>query len=83
MVTCNESVARFSNLYRGVYPLLYLASKYRNIDEWQECVNNRINWGIEQAINLKIVQPSDTVVIIQGYKNGIGHSNTVKLHKLS
>ncbi|EMR09348.1 pyruvate kinase [Pneumocystis murina B123] len=83
MVTRSESVARFSNLYRGVYPLLYLAPKYQTIEEWQESVNFRINWAIKQAIDLEIVQSGDNLVIIQGYRDGFGHSNTVKLHKIS
>lgn len=83
MVTRNESVARSSNLYRGVYPLLYIASKDQAAEEWQESVKSRINWAIQQAIELEIAQPGDNLVIIQGYKDGFGHSNTVKLHKIS
>ncbi|KTW30489.1 pyruvate kinase [Pneumocystis jirovecii RU7] len=85
MVTRSRTTARFSNLYRGVYPLLYLVPKPQTTEGWQESVKLRIKWAIEQALEIGMVQPCDSVVIIQGYRDGFGnsHSNTIRLHKIA
>lgn len=82
MVTRSQATARFANLYRGVYPLLYLVPKPCTLEGWQESVNLRIEWAIKEALQLGIVESGNSVVIIQGCRDGLGHSNTVRLHKI-
>lgn len=76
MITRNGRAARFSHLYRGVYPFEY---KEPVSDNWEEDVENRLQSGIAEAIELGIVNKSDSVVCIQGWTKGSGHSNTIRL----
>ncbi|CDR43326.1 CYFA0S11e04104g1_1 [Cyberlindnera fabianii] len=76
MVTRNERAARFCHLYRGVYPFEY---KEPPVENWQEDVEKRLQYGIQDAINLGILKKGDNVVCIQGWTKGSGHSNTVRL----
>jgi pyruvate kinase len=77
MVTRNAAAARYSHLSRGVYPFHYPESK-PDFDEviWQEDVDKRLKWGMEKAMALGVLAKNDTVVAVQGWKGGLGHTNT-------
>jgi len=76
MVTRNERSARYSHLYRGVYPFIYTKEKVQN---WQEDVENRLRWAVSEAIELGIIKKGDSIVTVQGWTRGSGHSNTVRI----
>lgn len=76
MVTRNKAAARFAHLYRGVYPFVY--DKPR-AEHWQEDIENRLEAAIENAITHGLLKKGDTVVVIQGWKSGLGHTNTLRL----
>ncbi|ABN66599.1 pyruvate kinase [Scheffersomyces stipitis CBS 6054] len=76
MVTRNETSARYSHLYRGVYPFIYTKEKVAN---WQEDVENRLRWAVSEAIELGIIHKGDSIVTVQGWTRGSGHSNTVRI----
>ncbi|CUM66212.1 uncharacterized protein PRCAT00003871001 [Priceomyces carsonii] len=76
MVTRNDTAARYSHLYRGVYPFIYPHDKVEN---WQEDVENRLRWAVSEAIDLGIIKKGDPIVTIQGWTRGSGHSNTVRV----
>lgn len=76
MITRNERAARFSHLYRGVYPFIYNKPAVEN---WSEDVELRLRSGIDEAIELGIVNKGDNVVAIQGWTRGVGHSNTIRM----
>lgn len=76
MVTRNSRAARYSHLYRGVYPFIYTKDKVEN---WQEDVENRLRWAVSEAIELGIIKKGDSIVTIQGWTRGSGHSNTVRI----
>lgn len=76
MITRNERAARFSHLYRGVYPFEYNEPQLEN---WQDDVQKRLDSGIAEALELGILKKGDTAVIIQGWTKGSGHSNTIRL----
>ncbi|KAH3674476.1 hypothetical protein WICMUC_003314 [Wickerhamomyces mucosus] len=76
MITRNPRAARFSHLYRGVYPFEYSEPQ---VQDWQEDVEKRLQYGIKEAIELGILNKGDQVVTIQGWTAGSGHSNTVRL----
>jgi pyruvate kinase len=76
MVTRNERAARYCHLYRGVYPFVYPKAKVEN---WQEDVENRLRWAVSEAIDLGIISKGDSIVTIQGWTRGSGHSNTVRV----
>lgn len=82
MVTRNPSVSRFAHLYRGVYPFLFPEEKpdFTNVN-WQEDVDRRIKWVIAEAMKLKILNLGDTVAVVQGWKGGMGNTNTLRVIK--
>lgn len=76
MVTRNPRSARYSHLYRGVYPFVYDKPKVEN---WQEDVENRLRWAVADAVDLGIIKKGDAIVTVQGWTRGSGHSNTVRI----
>ncbi|CAG8444537.1 8069_t:CDS:2 [Funneliformis caledonium] len=75
-VTRIEQTARQIHLSRGCYPFIYDQPR---IDDWQEDVENRIRWGIHRASELKILKSGDPVIAIQGWKGGLGNTNTLRI----
>jgi pyruvate kinase len=82
MVTRNASASRYAHLYRGVYPFLFDEEK-PDFDKvnWQEDVDGRIKWGISEALDLNVLSKNDTVVVVQGWKGGMGNTNTLRIVK--
>ncbi|RYP81600.1 hypothetical protein DL769_001928 [Monosporascus sp. CRB-8-3] len=80
MVTRSGSTSRYGHLYRGVYPFLFPEAK-PDFDKvnWQEDVDRRIRWGIDHALALNVLGKGDTVVVVQGWKGGQGHTNTIRI----
>ncbi|KAK9479084.1 pyruvate kinase [Lipomyces japonicus] len=79
MVTRNETAARYSHLYRGVYPFVYSKGKNTDPAKWSEDVEERLKWGMEQAVALNILNRGEVVVAIQGWTGGLGHTNTLRV----
>jgi len=77
MVTRNARASRYAHLYRGVYPFLFGEAKpdFAKVN-WQEDVDRRIKWGIAEAFKLKVLTEGETVVVVQGWKGGMGNTNT-------
>jgi len=42
-------------------------------------VDNRIRFGLKNALNLGIIKPEQTVMAVQGWKGGLGHTNTLRI----
>ena len=80
MVTRNPSASRYSHLYRGIYPFLFPEAKpdFTKVN-WQEDVDRRIKWGISHAMELGVLQEGQPVVVVQGWRGGVGHTNTVRI----
>ncbi|CCH58245.1 hypothetical protein TBLA_0A04510 [Henningerozyma blattae CBS 6284] len=76
MVTRNPRAARFSHLYRGIYPYVFEGAEKA---DWTEDVEARLNFGIEQGKEAGMLKKGDVVVTVQGFKKGTGHSNTMRL----
>ncbi|MCJ1328963.1 Pyruvate kinase [Thelotrema lepadinum] len=80
MVTRNATAARYSHLYRGVYPFLFNEAKPDfNETNWQVDVDNRLKWGIKHAIGLGVLNRGEQVVCVQGWRGGMGHTNTIRI----
>ncbi|KZZ89897.1 Pyruvate kinase [Moelleriella libera RCEF 2490] len=80
MVTRNATTSRFGHLYRGVYPFLFPETKPDfNKVNWQEDVDRRIKWAVNHALELNVLTAGDTVVVVQGWKGGMGNTNTVRI----
>ncbi|KAG9243641.1 pyruvate kinase [Calycina marina] len=80
MVTRNASASRYSHLYRGVYPFHFQEEKpdFTKVN-WQEDVDRRIKWGVAEALKLKVLTEGETVVVVQGWKGGMGNTNTLRV----
>lgn len=42
-------------------------------------MDNRIRFGLKSALKLKIIQTGTTVIAVQGWKSGLGHTNTLRV----
>ena len=42
-------------------------------------VDNRIRFGMRSALVLKIIKAGSTVIAVQGWKGGLGHTNTLRI----
>ncbi|KAI0975114.1 pyruvate kinase [Xylaria arbuscula] len=82
MITRTPSASRYSHLYRGVYPFLFPEQK-PDFDKvnWQEDVDKRIAWGIHNALKLNVLTHGDAVVVVQGWRGGMGNTNTIRVVK--
>lgn len=82
--------ARQLHLYRGCYPFVYesmptsasgSASPVKRDDpqQWQKDVDRRFYWAMEESKRLGLLHPGAHVVLVQGSRQGHGHSNTLKI----
>ncbi|SCU91080.1 LADA_0F07998g1_1 [Lachancea dasiensis] len=76
LVTRNPRTARSSHLSRGVFPFVYEKDAD---DDWTKDVDARLKFGIEKAKDFGMLKEGDTIVTIQGFAAGIGHSNTLRV----
>ncbi|THV07674.1 pyruvate kinase [Dendrothele bispora CBS 962.96] len=78
-VTRNEQTARQIHLHRGCYPFWYPEPRGIQSHQWQTDVDNRIRFGLRSALKLNIISPGSTVIAVQGWKGGLGHTNTLRI----
>lgn len=80
MITRNPTASRYAHLYRGVYPFHFPEPKpdFRGVD-WQQDVDKRLKWGISNAIKLGVLNKGDSVVCVQGWRGGMGNTNTIRV----
>lgn len=76
VVTRNEETARQSHLHRGVFPFIY---RKDILPDWRDDVEARIRWGIAQSKKSGLIKSNDSVVIVQGWKGGLGNTNTIRI----
>ncbi|KAI9512834.1 pyruvate kinase [Russula earlei] len=78
-VTRNEQTSRQIHLHRGVYPLWYTEPRGITSHQWQTDVDNRIRFGLRNALILNLIKPGSTIIAVQGWKGGLGHTNTLRI----
>ncbi|KAF9462133.1 pyruvate kinase [Collybia nuda] len=78
-VTRNEQTARQIHLHRGCYPFWYPEPRGIQDHQWQKDVDNRIRFGLRSALALNIITPGSTIIAVQGWKGGLGHTNTLRI----
>jgi len=78
-VTRNEQTARQMHLHRGVYPFWYPEPRGIEDHQWQIDVDNRIRFGLRSGLALGLIKPGSTIVAVQGWKGGLGHTNTLRI----
>lgn len=79
MVTRNEKSAKYSHLYRGVYPFIFPEPKFTDPNMWQADVDRRTHWVMKEATALGLLQKGDCVIAVQGWTSGLGHTNTIRV----
>ncbi|KAH7723429.1 pyruvate kinase isozymes M1/M2 isoform 2 [Aphelenchoides avenae] len=75
-VSRSEQAARQLHLYRAVFPLHY--TKERD-EVWTQDVDNRINYGINVGKDRGFIHSGDFLVVITGWRQGAGATNTIRL----
>lgn len=43
---------------------------------WQDDVDTRLKWGTKEAVKLGLIKKGDTIIAVQGWKGGLGNTNT-------
>ncbi|KAK6728055.1 hypothetical protein RB195_005611 [Necator americanus] len=75
-ISRSAAVCRQLHLYRGVFPVHY--DKPRHTD-WPTDVDNRINHGIEVGKDRGFIHRGDFLVVITGWRQGAGFTNTLRI----
>ncbi|XP_023685837.2 pyruvate kinase PKLR [Paramormyrops kingsleyae] len=74
-VTRSERVARQSQLLRGVFPALFLATL---APVWDDDVDSRVTFGIDIGKARGFFKPGDMVIVVTGWSPGSGHTNIMR-----
>jgi len=77
-VTRSPQVARQMQMYRGCIPILYEEERG---NDWTKDVDNRVQLAIDFGKRSKFISSGDHVVVISGWRQGTGSSNTVRILK--
>merc|ERR1712240_1968 len=75
-VTRSPQVARQMQMYRGCIPILYEEERG---NDWTKDVGNRVQLAIDFGKRSKFISSGDQVVVISGWRQGTGSSNTVRV----
>ncbi|XP_051169900.1 pyruvate kinase-like isoform X1 [Leptopilina boulardi] len=75
-VTRYPQVARQAHLYRGILPLHYADTP---LSDWLKDVDARVQFGLEFGKSRGFVQTGNSVVVVTGWKQGSGFTNTLRI----
>ncbi|XP_018565356.1 pyruvate kinase isoform X2 [Anoplophora glabripennis] len=75
-VTRNAQTARQSHLYRAILPLYYEAER---LGDWLKDVDARVNAGINFGKIKGFIKTGDPVIVVTGWKQGSGFTNTMRI----
>ena len=64
------------HLNRGCFTLLY---KEDIVEPWEADMRNRISWAMERGKEIGFLRPGMSVVLLTGWKAGLGHTNTMRI----
>ncbi|PVV00250.1 hypothetical protein BB560_005375 [Smittium megazygosporum] len=84
-LTRSPIIARTAHLSRGCYPIIYnvqiptINAEPVSREVWQMDVDCRIVFGINHAISRGLCKRGDKVIAIQGWRGGIGSTNTMRI----
>ncbi|XP_066149718.1 pyruvate kinase-like isoform X2 [Euwallacea fornicatus] len=75
-VTRSNRTARQAHVYRAVLPVIY---EQNRLDDWLQDVDARVQCGISFGKSKGFIKFSDPVVVITGWKQGSGFTNTMRI----
>ena len=70
-------MARQLQIFRGSIPLLYEAPRPEGA--WMDDVDARVQYAIDFGKRSGFIKAGDHVVVITGWRQGAGSSNTVRI----
>ncbi|PVU97998.1 hypothetical protein BB559_001840 [Furculomyces boomerangus] len=87
VLTRDDRVARNAHLSRGCYPIVYRVGKpeitsldsFEMREKWQMDVDSRISFAIDHAISRGLCKKNDKIICIQGWRGGVGNTNTMRI----
>jgi len=75
-VTRFSQTARQCHLYRGILPLAYNAPPQ---SDWMKDVDDRVQFGVRFGKARGFIKTGDSVIIVTGWKQGSGFTNTMRI----
>ncbi|XP_076258055.1 pyruvate kinase-like isoform X2 [Rhynchophorus ferrugineus] len=75
-VTRNAQTARQAHLYRAVLPIVY---EQERLEDWLKDVDARVNCGITFGKGRGFIKSGDPVIVVTGWKQGSGFTNTLRI----
>ncbi|CAH2991541.1 unnamed protein product [Chilo suppressalis] len=75
-VTRHPQTARQAHLYRGVLPIVYQDGA---AEDWLKDVDNRVQYGLKFGRTRGFINTGDSVVVVTGWKQGSGFTNTMRI----
>jgi len=75
-VTRYAQTARQLHLYRGIFPIHY---KDERAEVWSEDMDNRLDFAQKQAVQIGILKPHQSLVLVTGWRSGSGFTNTLRV----
>ncbi|KAG7213000.1 hypothetical protein KM043_002338 [Ampulex compressa] len=75
-VTRFHQVARQAHLYRGILPLYYEEAP---LADWVKDVDVRVQYGLNFGKSRGFVKTGDSVVVVTGWRQGSGFTNTLRI----
>ncbi|XP_060525800.1 pyruvate kinase-like isoform X2 [Cylas formicarius] len=75
-VTRNAQTARQAHLFRGILPLVYEESR---LEDWLKDVDARVSFGLNFGKSKGFIKAGDPVIVVTGWKQGSGFTNTVRV----
>lgn len=75
-VTRNSQTARQAHLHRAILPLQYLEPA---LNDWLKDVDARVQCGIQFGKSRGFIKSGDPVIVVTGWKQGSGFTNTMRI----
>jgi len=75
-VTRFPQTARQCQIFRGITPLLYGEPRS---EPWIEDIDKRVQFAVDFGKKNKFIQAGDNVIVITGWRQGAGSSNTMRI----
>lgn len=75
-VTRFDQTARQCHLYRGILPVVYEQPPQ---EDWLKDVDVRVQYGMEFGKERGFLKPGNPIVVVTGWKQGSGFTNTIRV----